>query len=57
LVTQGPEPDRGEGRLDWIAGLQVQPVLSREVEEAEELLGIIGDLGHGLGPLDAIIAR
>jgi hypothetical protein len=32
-------------------------VLGREVEEAEELLGVIGDLGHRLGPLDAVVAR
>jgi hypothetical protein len=24
----------------------VQPMLSREVEEAQQLLGIVGDLGH-----------
>jgi hypothetical protein len=32
-------------------------VLGWVVEEAQQLLGVIGDLGHGLGPLDAVVAR
>ena len=34
----------------------MQPVLGREVEEAQQLLGVVDDLGHGLGPLDAVVA-
>jgi hypothetical protein len=32
-------------------------VLGRVVEEAEEFLGVVGDLGHRLGPLDAVVGR
>jgi hypothetical protein len=32
-------------------------MLSREVEEGKELLGVVGDLGHRLGPLDAVVGR
>ncbi len=56
LGHPGPEPDRGEGRLDRVAGLEVLPVLDREVEEAQQLLGVVADLGHRLGPLDAVVA-
>ena len=31
-------------------------MLGREVEEAQQLLGVVGDLGHRLGPLDAVVA-
>ena len=31
-------------------------MLGWEVEEAQQLLGVVGDLGHGLGPLDAVVA-
>src|SRR4030095_12398220 len=31
-------------------------MLSGEVEEAQQFLGIVGDLGHRLGPLDAVVA-
>jgi hypothetical protein len=32
-------------------------MLSREVEEAQQLLGVVGDLGHRPGPLDPVVAR
>jgi hypothetical protein len=32
-------------------------MLGREVEEAQQLLGVVGDLGHCLGPLGPIVAR
>jgi hypothetical protein len=32
-------------------------VLGWEVEEAEEFLGVVDDLGRGLGPLDPVVAR
>jgi hypothetical protein len=32
-------------------------VLGREVVEAQQFLGVVGDLGHGLGPLGAVVAR
>src|SRR5215212_8336667 len=56
LGHAGPQPDRGEGRLDWVAGLEVHPVLGWEVEEAQQLLGVVDDLGHRLGPLGAVVA-
>ena len=34
----------------------MQPVLGREVEEAQQLLGIVDDLGDGLGPLGLVVA-
>ncbi len=53
LGDAGSEPHRREGRLDRVAGLEVLPMLGRVIEEAQQLLGVIGDLGHRLGPLDA----
>jgi hypothetical protein len=32
-------------------------VLGREVEERKQLLGVVGELGHRLGPLHAVVAR
>jgi hypothetical protein len=43
-------------KVDRVAGLEVQPMLSWEVVEREQLLGVVSDLGHRLGPLDAIVA-
>jgi hypothetical protein len=34
----------------------MHPVLGREVEERQQLLGVVDDLGHRLGPLDAVVA-
>ncbi len=48
----GSQPDRGEGRLDRIRGLEVDPVLGREVVEGQELLSVIDDLGDGLRVLN-----
>ena len=30
-------------------------MLGGEVEEPQQFLGVVGDLGHGLGPLDAVV--
>src|SRR4029453_19216670 len=40
---------------DGIGGPQVDPVLGRIVEEAQQPLSLAGDLGDGLGPLDAVV--
>jgi len=32
-------------------------MLGREVVEREQLLGVVGDLGHGLGPLDPVVTH
>ena len=42
LGDAGSEPDRGEGRLDRVAGLEVLPVLGGEVEERQQLVGVVG---------------
>jgi hypothetical protein len=34
----------------------MSPVLGRIVEATQQLLGVVGDLGHHLGPLDAVVA-
>ena len=34
----------------------MQPVPGREVEEAQQRLGVVGDLGHRLGPLGPVVA-
>jgi hypothetical protein len=34
-----------------------QPMLSWEVEEGEQFFGVVGDLGHRLGPLGPVVAR
>lgn len=47
------EPDRGEGRLDRVGGPQVDPVLGGEVEERQQRLKVVDDLGDRfrlLGP-------
>src|SRR6266545_2793174 len=55
LGHPGAGPDRGERALDGIGGPQVHPVLRGVVEEAQQPLGLAGDLGDRLGPLDAIV--
>ena len=57
LGHPGPQPHCREGGLDRVAGLQVTPVLGWEVVEGKELFGVVGDLGHRLGPLGAVAAR
>ena len=51
LGDLGPQADRGEGGLDRVGGLEMGPVLGGEVEERQQHLGLVDDLGHRLGPL------
>ena len=44
-----------EGTLDGVGGAQVLPVLGRVVEEGQQRLSVVGDLGDRLGPLDAVL--
>jgi hypothetical protein len=53
----GPQLDRGERGLDGVRGPQVDPVLGREVVDRQQLLGVVGDLRDGLGPLGAVGLR
>ena len=45
-----PESDGGEGRLDRVAGAQVDPVLGGVVEELQQYVEVVGDLGGGFWP-------
>jgi hypothetical protein len=48
-----PQPHGGEGRFDRIGGVQVLPMLGREVEERSEPLPVGGQRFHGLGVFGA----
>ena len=40
----GAQPHGGEGGLDGVGGLQMDPVLGREGVEGEQLLAVLGEL-------------
>src|SRR2546428_10703249 len=53
-LVLGAQPDGGEGGLDGIRAAQVNPVLGREVEVAEQYLAVLEQLLDRLRVLGAV---
>src|SRR6266516_4413538 len=54
LVTLVRSRTVAKGGLDWITGLEVDPVFGGESEEGQQLVLVVGDLRGCLGVLGAV---
>jgi hypothetical protein len=55
LGELGPQTYGGKGAFDRVRGGQVDPVLGGVLVEFQKHIGVIDDLGDGLGVLGAVV--